>query len=470
MRRFLFVLLACLLFTHVAFATIPATTIWEVRLAGSDTNGGGWVSGASGTDMSQFNQANSASSCTTAGTTCYSKTHDLSTADVASSSGSPTHITSATAAFDANIVGNVIYLTGGSLTAGWYEVTTYNSATDVTLDGTAGCAGTCTGATSSIGGALLSTGQASALATGGNVVYVLNPSGTDGGSVYSITNATAGVSGGTVNSSQPVFYVGYSTNRVLGNADPRPSLQLNVSTATMWAANYIHVQNFVLDGNTQTAAKLVSAGVLFVNCLVKNFNTASTSLSVFYKDLATANSATVFVGNLCDKCEAYSNTAIPYNVSYCIDCISSGNSATGFTANALCDHCLAVSNNPDGFDTSSNSAGLIVNSLADDNTTYGFSSNGQGKMFINDAYYGNGTATHFITNLIGNYGAIPITAGEPLTAIGSYNFMPNSTANQGALLLNASDPATFPRGTTSNYRDVGAAQHQVAGSQTGYVF
>ena len=75
---------------------LPAATVWEVRpTAGSDTNGGGFVAGASGTDYSQQNAANSAGS-------------DISTTDVVAT-GVAT-ITSATASFTSAIVGNVIYL------------------------------------------------------------------------------------------------------------------------------------------------------------------------------------------------------------------------------------------------------------------------------------------------------------------------------------------------------------------------
>jgi hypothetical protein len=213
-----------------------------------DTNGGGFVTGASGTDMSVFNWKNATSGCTTAGVNCYSKTADLSTTDGASASGSPTHITSATGAYDANIVGNIIYITGGSITAGWYEVTTRTSATDITLDRTAGCAGTCTGITVNIGGALASPGQASAVAVTGNIVYIQN-TGADGASVYSITTASTQVSGGTFGGSVIINWQGYTSTRSLGNSDARPVIQTNVTTATTVGSTSQLFQNLIFDGN-----------------------------------------------------------------------------------------------------------------------------------------------------------------------------------------------------------------------------
>jgi len=46
----------------------------------------------------------------------------------------------------------------------------------------------------------------------------------------------------------------------------------------------------------------------------------------------------------------------------------------------------------------------------------------------------------------------------------------NSTTSQGASLRAGADPSSFPGGLTSNYRDIGAAQHQDSGSGGGVIF
>ena len=88
---------------------LSASGVWEVRTAGNDTNGGGFKSGASGTDYSQQDAKNTAG-------------NNISTTDAVSDG--TTTITSATAAFTSAIVGNFIYLTGGtgSIAAQWREV------------------------------------------------------------------------------------------------------------------------------------------------------------------------------------------------------------------------------------------------------------------------------------------------------------------------------------------------------------
>ena len=82
----------------------PATTVWEVRpTVGSDSNGGGFVPGASGTDWSQQNSPQ------------YALTG-------IASSGSGNTVLSALAAAD--MVGNIAQCTGGTnFNTGLFEVT-----------------------------------------------------------------------------------------------------------------------------------------------------------------------------------------------------------------------------------------------------------------------------------------------------------------------------------------------------------
>src|ERR1041385_4429179 len=104
--------------------SISALTVWEVRPTnGANTNGGGFVSGAAGTDYSQQNAKNTVG-------------NNISTTDAVANG--TTTITSATASFTSAIVGNIIYLQGGSgsLTAGWYQVTTFTNSTTIVVDRT----------------------------------------------------------------------------------------------------------------------------------------------------------------------------------------------------------------------------------------------------------------------------------------------------------------------------------------------
>src|SRR5689334_4033214 len=101
---------------------LSANTVWEIQTGGNDANGGGFVTGASGTDYSQ-----TATKRTATGS-------DDSTTDAVANG--TTTLTSATANFTTEIVGNIICLSGGSgsLTKGWYQVASRTNATTIVLD------------------------------------------------------------------------------------------------------------------------------------------------------------------------------------------------------------------------------------------------------------------------------------------------------------------------------------------------
>jgi len=121
-------------------------TIWEVRTTGSDTNGGAFVNGGSGSDYSQQNSPQ------------YSGT-DL---EINSSNNLQVKSTTAGSPIAAD-VGNMIMISNGlSWTLGWYQIVSQDG-TWWTLDRTPGAAGL-TGAHFAVGGALASPGVAWAVA------------------------------------------------------------------------------------------------------------------------------------------------------------------------------------------------------------------------------------------------------------------------------------------------------------------
>lgn len=432
---------------------ISANSVFEVRTAGSDTNGGGFVTGASGTDFSQQNTKNTAGS-------------DISTTDIVANG--TTTLTSATMNGDANMVGNIIYLQGGtgSLAAGWYQIVSFTSDVGGTntifvVDRTVANG---TGITMNIGGALLSPGMASGIMVAGNIAFILNVGG-DGASVYSITSATANVAVGTIGNATSCFFQGYTSNRSLGNSDARPTLQLNVSTATMWSSATILAQNIVCDGNSQTSARFSSNG-LFNMFLVKNFDLTSTGGSYYYCS-ATTNSAPVFVGGIAVHCEAYLNTATPFSIS-AFDCISSGNTGAttdGFqlisaAVDQILNGCSSISNGRHGFNLTAVAASAVINCHAESNAQWGFNLSTAAKALINCSYFGNSSGGVTTTANLSNVGAIAVTAGTVFVNAAGNNFALNNIASQGALLRAAAHPALFPRASTSNFRDIGAPQHQ----------
>src|ERR1044071_3227921 len=122
---------------------ITQGAVWEVRTAGSDTNGGGCATTVgTTTDYSQSNTKNTSG-------------NNQSTTDAITAA--TTTLTSATASFTSAIIGNIIYLAGGSgsLTGAWYQVTARTNSTTVTIDRAPGVS---TGVTMNIGGALATIG------------------------------------------------------------------------------------------------------------------------------------------------------------------------------------------------------------------------------------------------------------------------------------------------------------------------
>src|SRR5688572_25727227 len=167
---------------------LNANTVWETRTTGSDNNGGGFRFGASGTDRSQQDAAHAT---LTAASTVHTTTTQINVAvgDFTVSSAD---------------IGNIFQITGGTATAGAYEIT----AVDVpnnrwTVDRSAGTAGqTVVGA---MGGAFQTIGKGLGVMVGGNVVWV--KAGT-----YPITVGLAIPGNGTVPGGKNVL-IGYNATR-----------------------------------------------------------------------------------------------------------------------------------------------------------------------------------------------------------------------------------------------------------------
>lgn len=438
---------------------LSLNTVLEVRTGGVDTNGGGFVTGASGTDWSQQNAAQySVTDGVTAGTTT---------------------ITSATANFGTDVVGNLIYVQGGtgSVTAGWYQITVRTNSTTITVDRSTGLtAGT--GVTLKIGGALLSPGLATSLMTVvGMTCYVKND-----GAVFSITSATVNIAGGCLGPTAQSNIIGYATTRTFNNTDTGPTIQTNVTTATT-IQNTAFWWNITFDGNNQTACRLTQVGGKLIRCTFTNFNTASTSSNNgpdFSGCLATGNSAAVIgsLGNVAsaEYCEAYGNTATPITAQYARNILTYDNpgASTDGIAPVLSSNggselanITAIGNGRDGIRIGGRS--LVTNSVLVNNGAYGIGTNGStGAVGINNAFYGNATGQmNIATAATYALGSITLT-GDPFVSVAGDNYVLNNLAGAGAALRALAIPAAFPRGLTENFQDIGAAQHEETASV--YIF
>lgn len=452
--------------------SLPAGTVFEVRQAGSDTNGGGFVTGASGTDFSQQNAAQIAvTDAVTNGTTT---------------------VTSATAGFGAVHVGNLVYLAGGtgSVAAQWYQVVSVTSATAIVVDRSTGLtAGT--GVSLNLGGALGTPGvltNAMANGTAGIRAYVKYSA-----TAYACTTATAGPAGPCNAPNLSSMIEGYDVARGdrTGN---RPTYQWTVAPGSKTYA-YKPLGNTVLlnlrvDGNAQNNAGgfqlAASGGPAAIDCVAANCSgTVGEGYNIncaLALRCQASSCATGFVGT---------SSIAGYLISGC-DAVSctTGFSLTGTRGPAV--GCLARGCGT-GFSCGSASGEILVRCTADACTTAGFSvvapaavlaaciaGNCSGASAVGFACGTNLTSLfncasyNNLTEISGtplvNEGMTlnaAFTGGSPYVNQAGADFRPNATAGAGALLQGAG-VGVFGQ---SNNADIGAVQHSdPAGGGATYIF
>jgi hypothetical protein len=430
---------------------LSAASVWECRTTGLDTNSAGFVTGASGTDYSQ--QASPQYSVTdgvTAGTTT---------------------ITSATASFGTDVVGNLIYVTGGTgtLTAVWRQITARTNATTITVDASTGL-GASTGVTLHIGGCMLSPAMVIASAVSNNTLWI--KAGT-----YTISTASTNIAAGCLSGTVANMRIeGYQTTRAdLGTP---PLLQASgISTASLvaWSNNQdTTIRNINVDGAGLTAIKgwALNRGTFYklaaLNCTNNGFNGGSNAaIFVFCRATGCSTQAAFSAFGQAIYCEAYSNTIGGFNTvnagGGCYGCLShdnSGAASDGFTdtsSGSTLANCSAYNNGRDGFRTSGNSL-TFINCVAETNVGNGFSATAITSFLFSCAAFGNGTNFNLAA---GNVSLNPITGTASFfnnAAAGDFSL--NNAAGGGALLRAAGMVGVFPAGLTTSYQSIGAAEIQ----------
>ena len=238
---------------------MSSSIVFEFRSSGTGSmvNGGGFKTGASGTDYSQQDAAQW-------------------TAADGTSTASTTFI-SLTSTFTSAIVGNVLHITAGTgATVGWYEVTGYTDANTVTLDRVSG---TYTAATFYVGGALSLNSTldddffeeiSGANTTDGVKVWFKNGSFTLGEAV-SIAGA-----GGT---QAPIVVEGYNATR--GDTPTGTSRPTITGAANSFAlgTNW-DIYNIIFTG-TATSVLSITASDKVINCKITNTSTIVRSALIF---------------------------------------------------------------------------------------------------------------------------------------------------------------------------------------------
>lgn len=452
---------------------ISAAIVWEVRSTGSNTNGGGFKTGATGTDWTQQDSAQySVTDGVTAGTTT---------------------ITSATANFGTDVVGNIIYVQGGtgSITAGWYEITARTDSSTITVDRSTGLT-TGTGVTLKIGGGLATLQQAITNHIGSNTIYIKS------GSTYTFT-ATITPTSGT--SDAPTQLIGYTTTRTDGGQATLQNSSGSYNLVTN-SGNYIWYKNLILDGNN-LSGYCVSHGsgndVLYENITARGFGSfgfvIATGRVLQSRCACTANKAGATTGFYAADggttyvdCIAYNLTCVGY---YCtnafavqfIRCIAAnctGSTSDGFFLNSLglklFTNCIAYKCGRDGIRlatagvsnvfhmkncilvSNGNSGGTNAASAYGINNQTGTTSLSSNIPADYNFFYNNktGARSNFPT------GAHDVTlTGDPFTDGSNNDFSLNSTAGAGAACRGAGFPGVV--GSSTGYIDGGAFQHQDSG-------
>lgn len=492
-QAFLFL---CLI--QAASATLSVNTVWELRTTGTDTNGAAFVTGASGTDYSQNDNKN-ASGCTS----CGSSTVNLSTTDAVAAG--TTTITSATASFTSAIVGNVIRLSGGtgSLTAGWYQVTTFTNSTTIVVDRTVA---TGTGITMNIGGALLTWGQLFASTNFAAFHQAYVKSGT-----YTFTSAVTVTANciGTITTAQSLCQInGYGTTR--GDGGTRPLITTATNSTTLFnmngadgffwrhlsfsntattrshgfnatgACSYVVFDDDVFDGFDQAILGNWNAAETFrrlivSNTEIKNSQGGSNGGAIHNTDGATVINSYIHNGTG-DGWSRPGNTGFT-GPMIAINSVFANNARSGITVPAGAvgtagyildiEHCVLYNNTNDGLFTGDGGVPAIVrNNILANNGQYGWEASNANS---NDPpYYAVAAANGYFSNTLGNYllvsaapGDIALTAG-PFTSPGTGDFTLNSTAGGGAALKGVGVPGTTLNGT--GHADIGLLQTQAAAS------
>lgn len=437
----------------VVIAAISVNSVFEVRTAGNDTNGGGFVTGAAGTDYSQQDANNTVGA-------------DISTTDAVAAG--TTTITSITANFGTTIVGNIVYFQGGTgaIAAQWRQVTARASTTSITIDAAIAAS---TGMTMNIGGALASPGMASFSMIPGNVLHT--KAGT-----YSITSASPNISAGCVAPAAGTYVEGYQTTR--GDLGTPPLFQASgISTFTLFTqpatSGAQGVMNIRADGAGLTSSRAflltdVAAYKLTAeNCTNSGFTLTAAVLTGSAATGCATTAAVSLSSTSCMGCVGYSNTITAFasltssTLTRCLAYANSGASTDGITLDTACaaTNCVAYGNGRDGYRTTDDQV-QFVNCIAEGNAAFGYT-NTFGTVFLfNCAGFNNTSGNTSLGAVIGvrNIGFITGSATFFTNAAGG-DFSLNTTAGGGAAARAAGVLGVFPVGLTTGFLDVGAAQH-----------
>lgn len=469
MRRSLATALLAISPVSSAWPAISNNIQVEVRPAGNNNNGGGFVAGASGTDFSQQDTA------------------QFTFADLASANGTttPCVVSSASHNFVASDVGNLIQITAGTnWTTGWYSINSV-AANQATLDRSCGSVAALSGGTWFEGGGLATLAQAANLVNtavdgaGGSLNGTVNvKTGT-----YTLTAAVA------PNANYAMVWVGYQTTHGDQGTAPTVTTATN-STPLFTIAGSTHIfDNFTFTNTaiTPAAGLNMSGGApVFVEVRNSSFsgftNAVNCSATTDGCDLIGVeiknSTGDGFTGGgmTCVGCYIHNNTGNGITGTFPITVINSivANNAIGILGGASpgvvrCINSDIANNSSDGIRAVSSHINAL-NCVLYGNGGFGVNGPGVGTSNVfpvnlgRNNGYGNNTsgprnnytsAPGALTGTAAALGDVALTA-NPFTS--ATNFALNNTAGGGAALNTAGWPGAFPAGLTTGTQNIGAVQ------------
>lgn len=377
-----------------------------------------------------------------------------------------------------NIIGNVLNVTGGTGFTVQRVVVSSTSGTTATIVATgANTLGTAssTGGTGNLGGSFASLGGTVNFPVAGNTIYVKSGS-------YSITSASTNVANGCYTTSQAITIEGYNSVRTdMGTAPVLTASGISTFTVVNFSSNDCTVRNISVDCANLTAGKAFAwfRGTIEKctgdNCKSGAFvGSTVTTHAIRCKATGCSSTSPFSGGGVCVGCEAYANTVTGFNTTVtCEDCLSYGNTGSasvhGFamTNGTRLRRCVAYGNQGKGINANFISSGSIIDCIVEGNTDDGIDiASSTNVNVVNCGAYNNGTN---LDNASASRPAIRnfiVATGSFFTNAASNDFSLNNTASQGALARAAGILGAFPRGTTTGYLDIGAAQHQDAGGSS----
>lgn len=454
------------------------TVCWEIRTTASDTNGGGFNAGATGTDFSLQDAA------------------QITYTDMVI--GTPnTTFTSVLNSPAATLVGNIINVTSGTgFTVRRYQVLSV-AAGVATVDKALGTIGS-TGGNGKMGGALASITAVTSQYVRSNKIFVKATA------TYVQTATATFATGAAVSNSVPYTrLIGYTTTRGDGG---RATIQLSTNsglTALRATGECISFENFTIDCNNLTTSTGVGGTntIRVLNVKVSTFKTAGISNSgkSLVEDCeitggVSGATAGIDVSNFSQVVRSYVHDNVCPGitalnsciVAFCLITNNTGASSDGMTI-GIDSH---VFNNTiygsgrDGIVGLFTDAGTniqIRNNILSNNGAYGLdlaTSAGfaADPSYDGNAYYSNtsGARTNCDDTTVNKQnGVAPYTntldktlSGSPFTNAAGGDFSLNNTAGAGASCRAGGTPGAIPGISQVGYIDMGCLQHQESASGT----